>query len=94
MKTNLKKQLERANLNADHWENKYWEVRGKLDKYEEEGKNKFINRINDYDRLANDMQEMNRQMLEIVRWHVNPETAKKDKLVLDKYGNPIYPPQQ
>lgn len=79
--------LEKANLNASVWESKYWTARQRLDDYEQKDKLALRNRIENYDRLSQELVNMNNQMMEIIRWHVNPETAKVEKPTHDQFGN-------
>lgn len=89
MKISLQEQLKQAIANANNWEVKYWDTREKLDKYERDEKDVFNRRIDKYERVSQELIDINRQMMEIVRWHVNPETAKEKPPEVDNFNNRI-----
>ena len=71
-KETLKRQLERA-IQDNEWKtSRINELLGKLEAYERKEKNKMF-RL-EQDRI--DAVDSNKNLLEIIRWQINPETAK------------------
>lgn len=72
MRNTLRQQLEKALQDVDYQKGRYNEVYAKLSRYEEKEKDKMMGLQRDYE----DVKRENEKLLEIIRWHINPETAK------------------
>lgn len=77
MKKSLTKQLAEANEATQYWKGRYEgvnedyrELKSKVEKAEQ-------NKIGSYDAALARSTDLNEQMMEIVRWHINPKTAER-----------------
>lgn len=85
----LSKQLENANKLAEYYKGKNEildeEFRALKKRYDD----KFGTQLTAGYQQVSEILHANKQLMEIVRWHINPETAKENPKV-DKFGNPIF----
>ncbi len=77
MKKSLTQQLEEAKLEFARMTGKYDAIYNQLSdlQYKNEQENK--NNLNMFRKNQEELFSANAQLMEVVRWHINPETAKR-----------------
>ena len=76
MKKTLTQQLEKALQDAQYWRGKYEAIKTELQDEKDKNRQDGSLRMRHTSETLQEVIECNRQLMEVVRWHVNPETAK------------------
>lgn len=80
-KLSLTDQLSDALQKAEYWHGQYDAILAQLKDKEEKEKSSLRDTIGRFEGMNRDILESNRQLMEVVRWHVAPDTAKKPDMI-------------
>lgn len=90
MKKTITQQLADALKDIEYKDKRIDELRDEVYQLKKNIDDRFAGQLSFENNRADDLFNANQQLMEIVRWIVNPETAKPLQPLMDKFGNIIH----
>ena len=89
MKNTLTQQLEKALQEVQYYKGKYEAINEELEEVKRNLEHKFNRGLDLMRSQQEELFSANKQLMEVVRWHINPETAKTPSISprFDEFGN-------
>ena len=89
MKKTLTEQLNEALKSIEYYRGRYELLGEELRELKKKYDDRFSNQLMDSRDSERNIISANQQLQEIIRWHVNPETAKLSEKICIKCGNTV-----
>ncbi len=90
MKKTITQQLVEAQKDIEYKDKRINELRDEVYELKKKWDDKWATSFRNVEQNRIEAVNANLQLQEIIRWHINPETAKEIKPKFDKFGNPLH----